>query len=75
MNEFVFNTLVPALFFVLLLLGALCIVLVILSTFYSGRVAGDVFDTLFIIMFGCLCIVGVILMAATGVSGLVMLCH
>lgn len=75
MELFVFYTLVPALFYVVLLFGALCIVFVILSAIYSDRAAGDVFDTLFIIMFGGLCIVGIILMATMSISGLVMLCH
>lgn len=73
MEMFIFYTLVPALYFVVLLFGAFCILFVALSWFYRGSAAGDVFDTLFIIMFGGLCIVGIILMVTMGVSGLVML--
>ena len=75
MELFVFYTLVPALFFVVLLLGALCVVFAILSALYCDSAAGDAFDTLFIIMFGGSCIVGIILMVTMSINGLVMLCY
>lgn len=75
MELFVFYTLVPALFFAVLLLGALCVVFAILSALYSDSAAGDSFDTLLIIMFGGLCIVGIMLMVTMSISGLVMLCY
>jgi len=73
MNEFVFYTVVPALFFIVLLFGAVSILSVILSALSNGKRAGDIFDNVFFVSFIGLCSTGIILMLTMSISGLIML--
>jgi hypothetical protein len=75
MNEFVFYTVVPALFFIVLLFGAVSILSVILSALSDGKRAGDIFDNVFFASFIGLCSTGIILMLTMSISGLIMLCN
>lgn len=75
MNEFVFYTLVPALFYIALLFGAVSVLSVILSATSDGKRARDIFDTIFFASFIALCVTGIILMLTMSVSGLIMLCN
>jgi hypothetical protein len=73
MNEFIFFTLVPALFFVVLIFGAVGILSVLLAGAFDGKVAGDVFDKIFFASFIGICSTGILLLLTMGVSGLIML--
>lgn len=73
MNEFIYCTLVPSLYFNVLLFGALGILSLIICALSKSSNVCDFFDGVFIIAFGGMCIVGIILMMVMGISGLVML--
>lgn len=72
MEYFIHCTLVPTLYFIVLLFGALGILSIIISALCNNKV-GDFFDNVFIVAVGGICIVGIILMTVMGISGLVML--
>ena len=73
MNEFIYYTLVPALFFVVILLGVLSMLSVLLEAAFENKPAGDVFDKLFFVSFCAMCSAGILLMLTMAVSGLIML--
>jgi hypothetical protein len=73
MNEFIYCTLVPTLYFIVLLFGALGILSLIICALSKSSKVCDFFDDVFIVAFGGVCIVGIILMMVMGISGLVML--
>ena len=75
MNEFVFNTLVPALYFIVLLFGAASILFVILPAVFDGKRANEIFDTIFFVSFIGLCSSGMLLLLTMSISGLIMLCN
>lgn len=73
MNDFVFYTLVPALFFVVLLFGALSMLSVLLEAVFENTPAGDVFDKIFFVSSCVMCSVSILLMLTMAVSGIIML--
>lgn len=75
MNDFIFNTLVPALFFVVLLFGAVAFLSVLLSAVFDGKRAGEIFGKILFVSFIGLGSTGIILMLTMAVSGLIMLCN
>ena len=75
MNGFVFDKLVTALFFIVLLFGAVSILSVILSAVSDGKRAGEIFDKIFFASFIGLCSTGIIMMLTISVGGLIMLCN
>jgi NhaP-type Na+/H+ and K+/H+ antiporter len=75
MNDFVFNTLVPALYFIVLLFGAASILFVILPAVFGGKRVNKIFDTIFFVSFVGLCCSGVLLLLTMSISGLIMLCN
>ncbi len=75
MNDFVFNTLVPALYFIVLLFGASSILFVLLPAVFDGKRANEIFDNMFFVSFIGLCSSGVLLLLTMSISGLIMLCN
>lgn len=73
MEHFISCTLVPALYFTVLLFGALGILSLIICALCKSSNVCDFFDGVFIVAFGGMCIVGIILMMVMGISGLVIL--
>ena len=75
MNDFIFNTLVPALFFVTLLFGAIAFLSVLLSAVFDGKRAGEIFEKILFASFIGLGSTGILLLLTMSVSGLIMLCN
>ena len=73
MDEFVYCTLVPALFYVVVLFGALSMLSVLLEAAFEGKPAGDVFDKICFVSFCAMCSVGILLMLVMAASGLITL--
>jgi hypothetical protein len=75
MNEFVFNTLVPALYFIVLLFGAASILSVLLFAAFDGKRVSEIFDKIFFASVIGMCSNGILLLLTISVSGLIMLCN
>ena len=75
MNEFVFNTLVPALYFIVLLFGAVALLSVLLSAVFDGKRARKIFEKILFASFIGLGSTGILLLLTMSVSGLIMLCN
>ena len=73
MNEFIYYTLVPALFYVVVLFGAVSMLSVLLEAAFENKPVGDVFDKIFFVSFCAMCSVGILLMLTMAVSGIIML--
>ena len=75
MNDFIFYTLVPALYFVVLLFGAIAFLSVLLSAVFDGKRAGKIFEKILFVSFIGLGSTGILLLLTMSVSGLIMLCN
>lgn len=75
MNDFIFYTLCPALYFVVLLFGAIALLSVLLSAVFDGKRAGEIFEKILFASFIGLGSIGILLLLTMSVSGLIMLCN